>query len=130
MPVLLPRYEMPMRTGKLPLSGVKEMTAATLFDRLTRRSIDERFEAFHTENPKVFELFCRFADEARRTGRTRYSADAILHRLRWHLEIEVRDTGEEFALNNDFTSRYARLLIEEDPSFDGFFELRKLRESP
>jgi len=30
-------------------------------------------------------------------------------------------------LNNNFTSRMARKLMEEDPEFKGFFELRRLK---
>jgi hypothetical protein len=36
-------------------------------------------------------------------------------------------TADDFKLNNDFTSRYARLLMQSEPELDGFFEVRELR---
>lgn len=90
-----------------------------------RPSIDERFRAFDREHPEVFRLFRQYAEHIRANGHDRYSADAILHRIRWHYHIE---RGErDFTINNDFSSRYARLLMEVDPSFVGFFEVRELR---
>ena len=35
----------------------------------------------------------------------------------------------EFKVNNNFSSRYARLLVNDDPSFDGFFAMRELRNT-
>lgn len=91
-----------------------------------RASIDDRFRASDREHPEVFRLFREYAERIRAKGHERYSADAILHRIRWHYHIE---RGErDFAINNDFASRYSRLLMTVDPSFAGFFETRELRE--
>jgi hypothetical protein len=74
----------------------------------------------------IQDLFKRFAGELRNKGRRGYSSDMILHRIRWHYAVnQERDEG--FKLNDHFTSRYARKLIQDDPLFDGFFETRKLR---
>lgn len=89
-------------------------------------SIQTRFHRFHERNPKVYKLFQLYARQARDAGCTRYSADAILHRIRWHLTVETQDGGG-FQINNNFTSRYARLLIRDDPTFAGFFEIRRLQ---
>lgn len=90
-----------------------------------RPSIDDRFRAFDREHPEVFRLFREYAEQIRARGFERYSADAILHRIRWWHHIERGD--RDFAINNNFSSRYARLLMEVDPSFVGFFEVRELR---
>jgi hypothetical protein len=94
--------------------------------RIDRPSIQERFEAFHDANPRVFELFEMFALQLKEAGFERYSSDALLHRLRWHHDVEIRSV-EPFKLNDHFTSRYARLLAERRPEFTGFFETRKVR---
>lgn len=95
-----------------------------------QRSIQERFDAWLDENPVAYELFKQFAEQARRAGRKRYSADAILHRLRWHVNVELRPVdGEEWRCNDHFSSRLARKLIEDDPSFANFFELRELKSA-
>lgn len=83
----------------------------------------ERWAAFHAANPKVYELFRRFAAEARAAGLPRYSADALLHRIRWYVTIETK--GDTFKVNNDWASYYARQLVADDPSYADFFEMRK-----
>ena len=92
-----------------------------------RLSIDERFRLFDRAHPEVFRLFRQYAEFIRGKGHDRYSADAILHRIRWHFAIDKGD--RDFAINNNFSSRYARLLMEVDPAFVGFFEVRELRSA-
>jgi len=88
-------------------------------------SIEERFQRFHEENPVIYRLFCRFVDELVHAGRKRFSADAVLHRIRW--ETAIQTTDEKFKINDHYSSRYARLWLDENPGHGSFFELRKLR---
>ena len=72
---------------------------------------------------EVYDLFERFSIEAsRRTDR--YSADAILHRIRWFSMIERGDRA--FKGNNNWTPILARWFMGKYPSLTGFFELRVL----
>ncbi len=98
-----------------------------LFDQLAKREsrIQAAFEAYHAEHPEVFELFRKFALEAKQSGREAFGAKAIFERIRWHYMVNNK-AGEEFKVNNNFTSRYVRLLEETDPQFIGFFKKRKL----
>ncbi len=89
-------------------------------------SIQECFERFDAAHPDVYVLFRRFALQLLRAGRRRYSADAILHRVRWHYATSSGG-GEDFKINNNFVSRYARKLIRKRPEFRDFFETRRLR---
>lgn len=100
------------------------MSQAT-FNFDTRRAIQDQFESFDKANPRVWELFVRFAEQAKAAGQKRYSSDAILHRIRWHINIETH--GDDFKINNNFSSRYARKLVAERPEFEGFFSLRELK---
>ncbi len=88
-------------------------------------TLDERFREFHQAHPDVYRLFARFANEIRATGRERYGAKSLIERIRWHIDTSSR--GEPFKLDNSLTSRYVRLLISDDPSFNGFFEQRTLK---
>lgn len=90
-------------------------------------SIAGRFSVWLEANGHVAELFRQFAEEVRAKGYRRYSADAIVQRIRWHLNVEVERTdGTEFLINDHYSSRLARWLVADDESFDGFFEFRKL----
>lgn len=53
----------------------------------------------------------------------RYSADAILHRIRWHFTVERRDRA--FKCNNNWTAPLARWWLRQHPEYPRFFELRE-----
>ena len=74
---------------------------------------------------EVRNLFERFALEVSKRGFKRYSADAILHHIRWHYHIELGDG--EFKCNNNWTSALARWFIGRHPGLPGFFETRERR---
>jgi hypothetical protein len=100
---------------------------ATLFDPRSDESIDARFVEFDAAHPEVYDLFKRFALELLGRGRERYSADAILHRIRWHYAVNPGKEFDGFKINDHFSSRYARKLAAEDVRFAEFFEFRVLR---
>lgn len=70
----------------------------------------------------VREMFERLAAEVRNRGFKRYSADAILHRIRWHMHIEKGN--REFKCNDHWTAPLARWWLARHPEADGFFETR------
>ena len=88
-------------------------------------NIDQAFAAFHQRHPEVYRLFCQFVSEVRRLGHANYSADAILHRVRWEVDL-ARRPAVGWKINNNFSSRYARKYMREHRAPD-FFRIRKLR---
>jgi hypothetical protein len=95
-------------------------------DLVERRS-DQIFAAwsrFHAEHPEVWKWFEGFAFEAIGSGLTRYSADAICHRIRWYVAVERRESA--IKINNNFAAYYARLFVELHPQHAEFFERREL----
>ncbi len=99
----------------------QRITTHSLFDMLAEHVV-EKFWIYHKENPHVFELFVKYAIQLRKTGRRHYSAQAIIERIRWHVEVETM--GDEFKMNNNYGGCYARLLVVTHPEFDGFFQFR------
>jgi len=90
-------------------------------------AIQRRFEAFHAANPHVYRLIVHRAREARAAGVQRVGMAAIFERIRWDRMISTGGHGIPFKLNDHFTSRYARLVMEQEPDLDGLFEVRELR---
>ncbi len=76
-------------------------------------TIQARFEAFCRAHPDVVSRFRQIALELRAAGHERYSADGILHVIRWHYATSTG--GETPKINNIFASRLARQLIEAEP---------------
>jgi hypothetical protein len=50
---------------------------------------------------------------------------AVWERLRW--ETVIRTSGFDFKLNNNYTSRYSRLIMNTEADLAGFFPIRKLK---
>ena len=90
-------------------------------------SIQERFEAFHAANPHVYDLLARMARRARAMGRKQIGIGMMFEVLRWNYLVRTEHAEGEFKLNNNFRSRYARLLTEREPDLADAFEMRELK---
>lgn len=86
-------------------------------------TLKEQFERFDNSHPVVYNLFKKFAIEASWTHK-RFSADAILHRIRWYTQVETQDFSG-FKINNNYAAFYARKLAKDMPQFKNFFSFRK-----
>lgn len=83
------------------------------------------FRRFDEENPEVWRLYVRFARQAMASGHTRYSSDAIVHRIRWEVDMDIsRLPGDKFKINDHFTALYARKFVNEYPEHAAFFAMR------
>lgn len=89
------------------------------------QSIQERFESFHELNPWVYRAFVQLTRDWVARGRTRIGMKMLTEVLRW--EYGRQTVGDEFKINNNFTSRYVRLLIAEHPEYAEAFQTRELR---
>lgn len=87
-------------------------------------SIQIRFERFHSKNLSVYTKLVGLAREVKARGRGHYGIEPLFARLRWHFEFETE--GDSFKLNNNYTSRYARLIMENEPDLRGFFRTRPI----
>lgn len=77
-------------------------------------------EGIPDEVRRLFEsLALRIAEQ----GFTRYSARAVLHRIRWHMHVDKGD--REFKANNNWTPALARWFLKRHPELGDFFETRR-----
>ena len=88
--------------------------------------LDYETDRFIRENPHIWQQFRMLAVKLKAKGIDRYGAKAIWEVLRYELALKTITTGEKYALNNNYISRFARKLMEEE-DFAGFFELRQLK---
>lgn len=94
---------------------------------MAKKTIQERFEAFHVAHPHIYDEFRAIAQQLYDQGWRHYGAGTIYEVLRYHADTADGRDAEPFKLNNIYRSRYARKLMDEYPHFAGFFETRKLR---
>lgn len=90
-----------------------------------RATLQQRFEAFHAANPHVFFQLRRMALDMKRRGVRQYGIGGLFEVLRWRYAVQTQ--GDEYKLNNNWRSRYARLLMDTTPELAGFFETRELK---
>lgn len=90
-------------------------------------TIQDRFQSFHDQNGWVYLALEQMTADLVRRGRRRVGMKMLVEVIRWNYARQTSDPSSGFKLNNDYTSRYARLLIEAHPDWAGVFETRELR---
>jgi hypothetical protein len=89
------------------------------------QTIQERFDKFHAAHPDVYDMLVQYARMIKTKGFDNFGIAAIWERLRWFYYIE-QNAGEKFKMSNDYRSRYARLIMQQEPDLRNFFKLREL----
>lgn len=84
------------------------------------------FRQWLADNPRVWELFVAYTQQVMAAGYAHYSADAICHRIRWHVQVETRDVSG-FKVNNNHVAYLARRYEQVYPQHAGFFRKREQR---
>lgn len=112
--IALVTYRQPLYAPKLqlPQSGV------------TRT--DSAFEKFNDDNPEVYHALVMMARSLLARGYTQYSCRCLMEVLRYDMATRTHDPSG-FKLPNNYSSRYARLIMQTCPDLQDFFELRELR---
>ncbi len=95
------------------------MTAQLVLPLAPEDPLAEAFVRFDRDNPEVWRLFEQFARQVWSVGHRRYSADAILHRVRWHTSVETR-SGDGFKINDHTSAFYARKWLALHPDMPLF----------
>ncbi|MGD6751931.1 hypothetical protein [Streptomyces sp. BH105] len=88
-------------------------------------SIQAQFETFHQLNPWVLRALETLTADYLKRGARRVGIGMLFEVLRWRYATATE--GDEFRLNNNYRSRYVRLLIERHPEWARAFEVRSLR---
>jgi len=81
------------------------------------------FEAFHAQNPQVFNKLRKNALWMHGQGKKRTSIKRLYEYLRD--DPSMITDGEKFKLNNNYHAFYARKLMDENPELRGFFVTRQ-----
>lgn len=85
---------------------------------------ERRFAEFHEKHPLVWIYFERFCLELIADDVRRYSADAVMHRVRWETKAGAKGG---YRINNNFVAYYARLFRQTHPKHRHLFAVRRQR---
>jgi hypothetical protein len=91
-------------------------------------SIQAAFQRFHEANPWVLTALEELTLDLLARGVFRVGIGNLWEVLRWQYSRSTYDPSG-YKVNNNFRSRYVRLMIERHPSWDNVFETRRLRAS-
>ena len=78
----------------------------------------EKFKEHHEKNPHVYDRFEKYALQVAQ-HRDHFSAKAIFHRMRW--DTAVAEVDSDFKISDGWISHYARMFMENNPQYEGFF---------
>lgn len=88
--------------------------------------IEADFRLFHYRNPNVYTELVALTRTAQLKGRQKIGIGMLFEVLRWNRMLITLDGESPFKLNNNYRSRYARLIMEQEPRLSGMFNLRDL----
>jgi hypothetical protein len=92
----------------------------------TDAQLEAQFREFHRLNPDVYSTLVDLARKAKSRGKTKIGIKMLWEVLRW--ERFLATVGDsDYKLNNNYHSRYARLIMEQEGDLAGIFEVRKLK---
>jgi hypothetical protein len=90
--------------------------------------IYREFVQYHSRHPEVYWQLRDLSLEWKKAGHSKIGMKMLFEVVRWNAGIRPdRDQHEEFVLNNNYTSHYARLLMENEQELKDIFEIRSLR---
>ncbi len=79
---------------------------------------------FHDSNPHICDILVKETLRLRYAGVTHISMDKLFGTVRWSEHITTVD--DKFKMNNNYSSFYARLVMEKEPLIEGMFAIRTL----
>jgi hypothetical protein len=91
--------------------------------------MNDAFWTFHEGNPHVYFELVRLARQAVAAGRTKLGIRMLWERMRWTFSVETRRAEGGPKLNDHYTARYARLIMENERDLADLFEIRGARET-
>jgi hypothetical protein len=93
----------------------------------TPDTIQGQFEQFHRLNPWIYRQLVALARDMAARGRANIGIGMLFEVMRWNYYRKTDDPSSEWKLNNNYRSRYARLIRSQEQDLKDAFELRELK---
>jgi hypothetical protein len=92
------------------------------------KSIEEKFQEFHAGNLWVYQRLVEMARILKERGQNKFGIKMLYEVIRWkYLSESTYDVNSSFKLSNNYHSRYARLIMEQEADLKDCFNIRGLR---
>lgn len=90
--------------------------------------IEVAFIEFHHQNPQVYDSLITLAERWKTAGHSKVGIKMLFEVLRWEHGLSGVKDSDGFKLNNNYTSRYARLIMANNPHLSDLFDVRRLHD--
>ncbi len=101
-----------------------------LFQERVEATIQQQFLDFHQSHPVVYTTLVRLARQWSGASTDRLGIGMLWEVMRWEIHLSgLPDPEETFKLNNNYRSRYSRLIMDRETDLAGVFETRRLRSA-
>lgn len=92
-----------------------------------------RFQRFHHAHPEVFVWLVDNTREFQRQGHRKTGVEYLVNTLRWRAlalpgiraMMQLPDINEDYAINQNYSAYYARLIMQQHPSLDEMFNRKR-----
>lgn len=88
--------------------------------------LEREFRQFHEANPRVYRTLLRLSRRAVRRGKKKIGIGMLWEVMRWNMWLATV-SEDDYKLNNNHRSRYARLLMQQEKDLAGVFDTRELK---
>jgi hypothetical protein len=85
-----------------------------------------KFIKFHEENPFVYQRLRELAIEWKEAGHDKIGIAMLYEVMRWTAGLKNKDI-DGYTLNNNYKAYYARMLMFNESSLRGMFEVRGIK---
>lgn len=115
--------------------GAVDQPERTLFDAaveselLADDTIEARFQAFRRGHPEVYAALREIAFSLLDQGWEHFGISTCWEVVRYRTMLGAGPGEDRFKLNDNYKSRYARLLADQEPRLAEVFHLRALRSA-
>lgn len=89
-------------------------------------TLDQKFKEYHEANPHIYRELVSMCREVKAQGYDKIGIKTVWEALRWKAFFITKD-ADGWKLNNNYPSRYARLIMQREPDLAGMFDVRELR---
>lgn len=87
--------------------------------------ITVKWRGFHLKHPEVYSILVNLTKQAYVAGRQRIGIGMLFEVMRWEMTIaDLPDDHEGYKMPNEYRSRYARLLMDWNPEWEGIFSVK------
>ncbi len=107
-------------------NNIEEAILSQQVDIFTQESgAEQRFKDFHENNPHVYKKLVQMTNDLKSQGHRKIGMQMLFEVIRWRSMMSTN--GDAYKMNNDYCSRYSRMIMENEPELDGIFNTRGLK---